>query len=167
MFERYTERARNVFALAEEEARGDELRHNYVGTEHLLREAEGLAARALESLDVTPERVRRQIVRIVGAGDGVAGGGEIPFTPRVRQVLAATEREGRELSHQYIGTEHILLGLTRVTHGVAVRILRDFDADPAQIRDLVIRMLTVSMSQHRAQRGAAQRQAGTRHDGET
>ena len=154
MFERYTERARNVFALAEEEARGDDLRHNYVGTEHVLlgltREAEGLAARALESLDVTPERVRRQIVRIVGVGYGVAGGGEIPFTPRVRQALAATEREGRELRHQYIGTEHILLGLTRVTDGVAVRILRDFDADPTQIRDLVIRMLTASISQHRA-----------------
>src|ERR671919_2791015 len=120
MFERFTERARQVVVLAQEEART--LKHNYIGTEHillgLLREEEGLAARVLESLDITVERVRSQVVRIVGSGEALS------------------------LGHNYIGTEHILLGLVRENEGVAARILLDFDADSEKIRNEVIRMLS-------------------------
>ena len=112
MFERFTERARQVVVLAQEEARI--LKHNYIGTEHillgLLREEEGLAARVLESLDITVERVRAQVVRIVGSGEEVTSG-QIPFTPRAKKVLELALREALSLGHNYIGTEHILLGL--------------------------------------------------------
>ena len=111
MFERFTERARQVVVLAQEEART--LKHNYIGTEHillgLLREEEGLAARVLESLDITVERVRAQVVRIVGSGEEVTSG-QIPFTPRAKKVLELALREALSLGHNYIGTEHILLG---------------------------------------------------------
>ncbi len=130
MFERFTERARQVVVLAQEEART--LKHNYIGTEHillgLLREEEGLAARVLESLDITVERVRAQVVRIVGSGEEVTSG-QIPFTPRAKKVLELALREALSLGHNYIGTEHILLGLVRENEGVAARILLDFDAD--------------------------------------
>ena len=116
MFERFTERARQVVVLAQEEARI--LKHNYIGTEHillgLLREEEGLAARVLESLDITVERVRAQVVRIVGSGEEVTSG-QIPFTPRAKKVLELALREALSLGHNYIGTEHILLGLVRET----------------------------------------------------
>ncbi|MEX2108799.1 MAG: ATP-dependent Clp protease ATP-binding subunit [Solirubrobacterales bacterium] len=129
--------------LAQEEART--LKHNYIGTEHillgLLREEEGLAARVLESLDITTERVRSQVVRIVGSGEEVTSG-QIPFTPRAKKVLELALREALSLGHNYIGTEHILLGLVRENEGVAARILLDFDADSDKIRNEVIRMLS-------------------------
>jgi ATP-dependent Clp protease ATP-binding subunit ClpA len=143
MFERFTERARQVVVLAQDEART--LKHNYIGTEHillgLLREEEGLAARVLDSLDITVEEVRAQVARIVGQGDEVTTG-QIPFTPRAKKVLELALREALSLGHNYIGTEHILLGLVRENEGVAARILLDFDADAEKIRNEVIRMLS-------------------------
>jgi hypothetical protein len=142
MFERFTERARQVVVLAQDEARG--LKHNYIGTEHLLlgllREEEGLAARVLESLDVTVEEVRAQVARIVGQGDE-ATTGQIPFTPRAKKVLDLSLREAKSLGHNYIGTEHILLGLVRENEGVAARILLDFDADAVTVREQILGML--------------------------
>jgi hypothetical protein len=143
VFERFTERARQVVVLAQDEART--LRHNYIGTEHLvlglLREEEGLAARVLESLDITIEEVRAQVARIVGEGDEVTTG-QIPFTPRAKKVLELALREALTLGHNYIGTEHLLLGLVRENEGVGARILLDFGADAEKIRDQVIRMLS-------------------------
>jgi ATP-dependent Clp protease ATP-binding subunit ClpC len=143
VFERFTERARQVVVLAQDEARA--LKHNYIGTEHillgLLREEEGLAARVLESLDITGEEVRAQVARIVGQGDEVTTG-QIPFTPRAKKVLELALREALSLGHNYIGTEHILLGLVRENEGVAARILLDFDADAEKIRNEIIRMLS-------------------------
>ena len=143
MFERFTERARQVVVLAQEEARI--LKHNYIGTEHillgLLREEEGLAARVLESLDITVERVRAQVVRIVGSGEEVTSG-QIPFTPRAKKVLELSLREALALGHNYIGTEHILLGIARENEGVASKILLDFEADGSKIRHEVLRMLS-------------------------
>jgi ATP-dependent Clp protease ATP-binding subunit ClpC len=166
MFERFTERARQVVVLAQEEART--LKHNYIGTEHillgLLREEEGLAARVLESLDITVERVRAQVVRIVGSGEEVTSG-QIPFTPRAKKVLELALREALSLGHNYIGTEHILLGLVRENEGVAARILLDFDADSEKIRNEVIRMLSGPGSR---QRGAgAAGAAGAAAQGES
>ncbi len=141
--------------LAQEEART--LKHNYIGTEHillgLLREEEGLAARVLESLDITVERVRAQVVRIVGSGEEVTSG-QIPFTPRAKKVLELALREALSLGHNYIGTEHILLGLVRENEGVAARILLDFDADSEKIRNEVIRMLSGPGSRQRSGSGA-------------
>jgi ATP-dependent Clp protease ATP-binding subunit ClpC len=143
LFERFTERARQVVVLAQDEARA--LKHNYIGTEHLLlgllREEEGLAARVLWSLDVTVEEVRAQVARLIGQGDEVTTG-QIPFTPRSKKVLELALREARSLKHNYVGTEHLLLGLVRENEGVAARILLDFDADAEKIRNEVIRMLT-------------------------
>ena len=143
MFERFTERARQVVVLAQDEARA--LKHNYIGTEHillgLLREEEGLAARVLDSLEITVEEVRAQVARIVGQGDEVTTG-QIPFTPRAKKVLELALREALSLGHNYIGTEHILLGLVRENEGVAARILLDFDADAEKIRNEIIRMLS-------------------------
>ncbi|HWX88561.1 MAG TPA: Clp protease N-terminal domain-containing protein, partial [Solirubrobacteraceae bacterium] len=161
MFERFTERARQVVVLAQEEART--LKHNYIGTEHillgLLREEEGLAARVLESLDITVERVRAQVVRIVGSGEEVTSG-QIPFTPRAKKVLELALREALSLGHNYIGTEHILLGLVRENEGVAARILLDFDADSEKIRNEVIRMLSGPGSRQRGAGSGSQSQAG-------
>jgi ATP-dependent Clp protease ATP-binding subunit ClpC len=145
VFERFTERARQVVVLAQEEART--LKHNYIGTEHLLlgllREEDGLAASVLRSLDVTVERVRAQVVFIVGAGEEVPEG-QVPFTPRAKKVLEMALREALSLSVNYIGTEHILLGLTFDNEGVAAQILLDFDADSETIRHAVIGMLSGS-----------------------
>ena len=144
MFERFTERARQVVVLAQDEART--LKHNYIGTEHillgLLREEEGLAARVLDSLDITVEEVRAQVARIIGQGEEVTAG-QIPFTPRAKKVLELALREALSLGHNYIGTEHILLGLVRENEGVAARILLDFDADDEKIRNEVIRVLSL------------------------
>ncbi len=152
LFEQFTERARQVVVLAQEEAPA--LKHNYIGTEHLLlgllREEEGLAARVLESLEVTVGRVRREVMRIVGAGEEVTSG-QIPFTPRAKKVLELALREALSLGHNYIGTEHILLGLAREDEGVAVRILLDFDADADKIRNHVIAMLAGSGARQSAQ----------------
>ncbi len=143
MFERFTERARQVVVLAQEEARG--LGHNYIGSEHillgLLRQEEGLAARVLESLGLTPERVRAQVERIVSRGEEVTTG-QVPFTPRAKRVLERAHREALSLGHNYIGTEHILLGLAREDEGVATRVLLDFGADSETVRNTVIRMVS-------------------------
>ncbi len=161
MFERFTERARQVVVLAQEEART--LKHNYIGTEHillgLLREEEGLAARVLESLDITIERVRAQVVRIVGSGEEVTSG-QIPFTPRAKKVLELALREALSLGHNYIGTEHILLGLVRENEGVAARILLDFDADSEKIRNEVIRMLSGPGGRRQGSGGATATEGG-------
>jgi ATP-dependent Clp protease ATP-binding subunit ClpC len=143
MFERFTERARQVVVLAQDEARA--LRHNYIGTEHLLlgllRE-EGIAARVLGELGVSVDEVRAQVGRIVGQGDEEVDTGQIPFTPRAKKVLELALREARALGHQYIGTEHVLLGLVRENSGVAARILLDFGADAETIRNEIIRLLS-------------------------
>jgi ATP-dependent Clp protease ATP-binding subunit ClpC len=155
MFERFTERARQVVVLAQEEARA--LKHNYIGTEHLLlgllREEEGVAARVLDSLQISTEEVRAAVVRIVGTGEEVATG-QIPFTPRAKKVLELALREALSLGHNYIGTEHILLGLIREDEGVAARILLDLDAEPEKIRNEVMR--TLSGPTRRGQPGGAE-----------
>jgi ATP-dependent Clp protease ATP-binding subunit ClpA len=141
VFERFTERARQVLVLAQEEARG--LMHNYIGTEHILlglvREEHGVAARVLESSGVTVERVREQVVRVVGRGEEPSAG-QIPFSPRAKNLLELALREALELHHNHIGTEHILLGLLRVNEGVAVRVLADCNADPVKLRQEAIRL---------------------------
>jgi ATP-dependent Clp protease ATP-binding subunit ClpC len=153
MFERFTERARQVVVLAQDEART--LKHNHIGTEHillgLLREEEGLAARVLESLDITVEEVRAQVVELVGLGEGV-GTGQIPFTPRAKAVLESALREALSIGHNYIATEHILLGLVREREGVATEILLAFDADAEKIRNEIIRLLSPQGRRIRAAR---------------
>ena len=143
MFERFTERARQVVVLAQDEARA--LRHNYIGTEHvllgLLREEEGVAARVLEGFDVSLEEVRAQVARIIGEGDDVVIG-QVPFTPRAKKVLELSLREALSLGHNYIGTEHILLGLAREGEGVGMRILVDYDVDEGKIREAVVHTLS-------------------------
>ena len=142
MFERFTERGRQVVVLAQGEAQA--LRHNYIGTEHillgLLREEEGIAARVLESLSITVEEVRAQVARLVGQGDEIVTG-QIPFTPRAKKVLELSLREALSLGHDYIGTEHLLLGLISVRKGVALEILGELDVDTATIRAEVLRAL--------------------------
>jgi ATP-dependent Clp protease ATP-binding subunit ClpC len=143
VFERFTERARQVVVLAQDEARS--LNHNYIGTEHLLlgllREEEGLAARVLTSLGVDVEDVRADVARIIGVGDEIATG-QIPFTPGAKKVLELSMREAVSLGHQYIGTEHIQLGLARENEGVGARILLDFGVDAETLRNEVIQMLS-------------------------
>jgi ATP-dependent Clp protease ATP-binding subunit ClpC len=144
VFERFTERARQIVVLAQDEAR--RLGHDYIGTEHLLlgllREEEGLAARVLDSLGITVEDVRAQVASIVGRGADKPGTtGQIPFTPRAKKVLELSLREAMSLGHNYIGTEHVLLGLVRENEGVAARVLLDFDADAEKVRDRVIAQL--------------------------
>jgi ATP-dependent Clp protease ATP-binding subunit ClpC len=143
MFERFTERARHVVVLAQDEARL--LKHNYLGTEHLLlgllREEEGLAARILDSFEITLVEVRAQVERIIGQGDEMKTG-QIPFAPRAKKVLELAQREALSLGHNYIDTEHILLGLVRENEGAAARILLDFDADAEKIRNEILRMLS-------------------------
>jgi ATP-dependent Clp protease ATP-binding subunit ClpC len=156
VFERFTERARQVVVLAQDEARA--LKHNYIGTEHLLlgllREEEGLAARVLESFDVTADDVRVDVVRIVGRGDEVIGG-MMPMTPRVKKVLDLSLREAVALGHNYIGTEQMLLALARENEGVANRILDGYGAHSRNIRDAVLRMLSgPSLSADRTRRAA-------------
>lgn len=141
-FERFTERARQVVVLAQEESR--ELKHGLIGTEHillgLLREEEGIAARVLESLDVSVERVRREVVRIVDYGEDETTV-QIPFTPRAKKVFELAVREALSLGHNWIGTEHILLGLVRENEGLAARILSDLDVDSEKVRNEIIRFL--------------------------
>ena len=143
MFERFTERARKVVVLAQEEAR--HFNHNYIGTEHLLlgllREDEGVAARALASLNVTLDEVREQVESIVGYGEEGTGA-QAPFTPRSKKVLELALREALQLGHNYIGTEHILLGLVRESEGVAARVLSDLGVRPDDVRGELLRMLS-------------------------
>src|ERR1700685_2699940 len=142
MFERFTDRARRVVVLAQEEARM--LNHNYIGTEHLLRgliqEGEGVAAKALESLGISLEAVRQQVEEIIGRGQQ-APSGHIPFTPRAKQVLKLALHEALQLGHNYIGTEHILLGLIREGEGVAAQVLVRLGADLDTVRQQVIELL--------------------------
>jgi ATP-dependent Clp protease ATP-binding subunit ClpA len=155
MFERFTERARQVVVLAQDEARA--LKHNYIGTEHillgLLREEEGLAARVLESLDVTIEGARAEVARIIGPGDEAIPG-QIPFTPRTKKVLELALREALLLGHNYIGTEHILLGLVRENEGVAARILADFGAGPQRVAEAVVARISAEPPAEYAERFA-------------
>ncbi len=134
MFERFTDRARRVVVLAQEEARM--LNHNYIGTEHLLlgliHEGEGIGARALESLGVTLNAVREQVQDIVSTYQ--APNYHIPFTPRAKKVLELSMREAIQLNHGYIGTEHILLGMVRANEGVANQVLVKLGAEPAAVR---------------------------------
>jgi ATP-dependent Clp protease ATP-binding subunit ClpC len=143
MFERFTDRARRVVVLAQEEAR--HLHHDYIGTEHLLlgliHEGEGVAARALESLGISLEAVRAQVTEIIGQGQS-APTGHIPFTPRAKKVLELSLREALQLGHNYIGTEHILLGLIREGEGVAAQILVRLGADRDRVREQVIQLLS-------------------------
>ena len=143
MFERFTDRARRVVVLAQEEARL--LDHNYIGTEHLLlgllHEGAGVAAEALDRVEgVSLERVRLEVEQIVGRGDSVPGG-HIPFTPRSKKVLELSLREALKLDHNYIGTEHILLGLLREGQGVAAQVLAKLGADFPTVRQQVIEIL--------------------------
>ncbi|NDF02181.1 MAG: ATP-dependent Clp protease ATP-binding subunit [Actinobacteria bacterium] len=143
MFERFTDRARRVVVLAQEEARM--LNHNYIGTEHILlgliHEGEGVAAKALESLGISLEAVRAQVEEIIGQGQQ-APSGHIPFTPRAKKVLELSLREALQLGHNYIGTEHILLGLIREGEGVAAQVLVKLGADLNRVRQQVIQLLS-------------------------
>ncbi|MGZ4763276.1 MAG: ATP-dependent Clp protease ATP-binding subunit, partial [Ilumatobacteraceae bacterium] len=143
MFERFTDRARRVVVLAQEEARL--LSHSYIGTEHILlgliHEGEGVAAKALESLGISLEAVRNQVEEIIGQG-GTSPSGHIPFTPRAKKVLELSLREALQLGHNYIGTEHILLGLIREGEGVAAQVLVKLGADLSRVRQQVIQLLS-------------------------
>ncbi|MGA0262958.1 MAG: ATP-dependent Clp protease ATP-binding subunit [Ilumatobacteraceae bacterium] len=143
MFERFTDRARRVVVLAQEEARL--LNHSYIGTEHILlgliHEGEGVAAKALETLGISLEAVRAQVEEIIGQG-GSSPSGHIPFTPRAKKVLELSLREDLQLGHNYIGTEHILLGLIREGEGVAAQVLVKLGADLSRVRQQVIQLLS-------------------------
>jgi ATP-dependent Clp protease ATP-binding subunit ClpC len=161
MFERFTDRARRVIVLAQEEARM--LNHNYIGTEHLLlgliHEGEGVAAKALESLGISLDAVREQVEVIIGQGQ-LAPPGHIPFTPRAKKVLELADRETRALGHAYVGTEHILLGLIREGDGVAAQVLVQLGADLNRVRQEVIQLL-------HGDQGADVAGAGSRRDKRT
>jgi ATP-dependent Clp protease ATP-binding subunit ClpC len=155
MFERFTDRARRVVVLAQEEARM--LNHNYIGTEHILlgliHEGEGVAAKALESLGISLEGVRQQVEEIIGQGQQ-APSGHIPFTPRAKKVLELSLREALQLGHNYIGTEHILLGLIREGEGVAAQVLVKLGADLNRVRQQVIQLLSGYQGKEPAAAGA-------------
>ena len=142
MFERFTDRARRVIVLAQEEARA--LQHNYIGTEHLLlgliREGEGVAAKALASKGVELDATRKQVEEMIGKGNA-APNGHIPFTPHAKQVLEFSLREALQLGHSYIGTEHILLGLIREGEGVGTQVLIKMDVDLGELRSATIDMI--------------------------
>jgi ATP-dependent Clp protease ATP-binding subunit ClpC len=144
LFERFTDRARRVVVLAQEEA--GLLEHNYIGTEHILlgliREDEGVAAKALESMGISLVAVRAEVEEIIGPGGGTSSSGPIPFTPRAKAVLELSLREALQLGHNYIGTEHILLGLIREGEGVAAQVLVKLRADLSRVRRQVIQLLS-------------------------
>ena len=143
MFERFTDRARRGVVLAQDEARN--LNHNYIGTEHVLlglvSEGSGVAARALEALGITPQAVRQQVETVIGRGEQPARAGHIPFTPRAKKVLELSLREAIQLGHNYIGTEHILLGLIREGDGAAAQVLTGLGADLSSVRQQVTELL--------------------------
>src|SRR5438270_189887 len=155
MFERFTDRARRVVVLAQEEARM--LNHNYIGTEHvllgLIHEGEGVAAKALESLGISQQAVRQQVEEIIGQGQQ-APSGHIPFTPRAKKVLELSLREALLLGHNYIGTEHVLLGLIREGEGVAAQVLVKLGADLSRVRQQVIQLLSGYAGKEGAATGA-------------
>jgi ATP-dependent Clp protease ATP-binding subunit ClpC len=142
MFERFTDRARRVVVLAQDEARL--LNHDYIGTEHILlglvHEGEGVAAKAMAAMGISLEAVRQQVEQIIGRGQQ-APSGHIPFTPRAKKVLELSLRESLQLGHDYIGTEHILLGLLREGEGVAAQVLVRLGADLNRVRQEVIKLL--------------------------
>jgi ATP-dependent Clp protease ATP-binding subunit ClpC len=142
LFERFTDQARRVVVFTQEEARS--LNHNYIGTEHILlgliHEGEGIAARALESLDVSLEAVRQQVEQMIGRGQA-APIGHIPFTPRAKKVLELSLRESVRLGHSHIGTEHILLGLIREGEGVAAQVLQKLGVSLDRVRQTVIHQM--------------------------
>src|SRR5216683_3381310 len=150
MFERFTDRARRVVVLAQEEARM--LDHNYIGTEHILlgliHEGEGVAAASLESLGISLEAVRQGVEQIIGKGQQQPSG-HIPFTPRAKKVLELSLREALQLGHDYIGTEHILLGLIREGEGVAAQVLVKLGADLNRVRQQVIELLHTQSAEDR------------------
>jgi ATP-dependent Clp protease ATP-binding subunit ClpC len=156
MFEKFTDRARQVVVLAQEEAR--QLNHNYIGTEHillgLLHEGDGVAAEALGSLGISLDAVRGQVRKIVGEGKD-AQSGHIPFTPRAKKVLELSLREAKQLGHNYIGTEHILLGLVREGQGVATQVLVGLGAELNQVRQAV-----VPLTAHREEPAVIRRRHG-------
>jgi ATP-dependent Clp protease ATP-binding subunit ClpC len=142
VFERFDEQARQVLVLGQDEARA--LKHNYLGVEHfmlgLLRQEKGLAAEALASFEITVEELRAAVARIVGQGD-VAPVGQIPFTPRAKKVIQLALNEAFTMGQNYLGAEHLLLGVARESEGVAARILSDFDIKPRSIaREVLIRL---------------------------
>src|SRR5260370_14218165 len=155
MFERFTDRARRVAVLAQEEARM--LGHDHIGTEHtllgLLREGEGVAAKARESLGISLEAVRQLVGDVTGQGQQ-APSGHVPFTRRAKKVLELSLGEALQLGHSYIGTEHILLGLIREGDGAAAQVLVKLGADPGRIRQQVIRLLAGSPGKEPAAGGA-------------
>ena len=142
MFERFTDRARRVVVLAQEEARM--LNHNYIGTEHILlgliHEGEGVAAKSLESLGISLEGVRSQVEEIIGQGQQ-APSGPIPFTPRAKRVLELCQEAAKELRHNYIGTEHLLLGLIREEQGLAASVLKELGLVLEEVRAEVLEIL--------------------------
>jgi len=157
MFERFTDRARRVVVLAQEEARM--LNHNYIGTEHILlgliHEGEGVAAKAMESLGISLDSVREQVQEIIGQGQQ-APSGHIPFTPRAKKVLELSLREALQLGHNYIGTEHILLGLIREGEGVAAQVLVKLGADLNRVRQQVLQLLSGYQGKEPATAGGPQ-----------
>ncbi|HRA06448.1 MAG TPA: ATP-dependent Clp protease ATP-binding subunit [Propionicimonas sp.] len=160
MFDRFTDRARRVIVLAQDEARM--LNHNYIGTEHLLlgliHEGEGVAAKALESLGISLEAVREQVEEIIGQGQQ-APTGHIPFTPRAKKVLEFSMREALQINHPYIGTEHILLGLIREGEGVAAQVLIKLGADLNRVRNQVLQLLSGYQGKEAATAGAPESSA--------
>jgi ATP-dependent Clp protease ATP-binding subunit ClpC len=162
LFERFTDRARRVVVLAQEEARL--LNHNYIGTEHILlgliHEGEGVAAKALESLGISLEAVRNQVEEIIGQG-GSSPSGHIPFTPRAKKVLELSLREALQLGHNYIGTEHILLGLIREGEGVAAQVLVKLGADLSRVRQQVIQLLSGYQGSGSAPGGSGEKAGAT------
>ena len=143
MFQRFTDRARRTIVFAQEEARG--LNHNWIGTEHLLlaviREGHGVGAKALESMQISLDAARQQVESIIGRGQNPVGDGHIPFTPRAKKVLELSLREALQLGHNYIGTEHILLGMIREGDGVAAQVLVSLGCDLNRARQQVIQLL--------------------------
>ncbi|MBT8203493.1 MAG: ATP-dependent Clp protease ATP-binding subunit [Acidimicrobiia bacterium] len=168
MFERFTERARRVVVLAQEEARL--LNHNYIGTEHILlgliHEGEGVAARALETMGIGLDSVRQQVVDIIGQGSQ-APSGHIPFTPRAKKVLELSLREALQLGHNYIGTEHILLGLIREGEGVAAQVLQKLGADLHKVRQTVIQLLSGVQQEDQPSGGGSQERSSRRGGSES
>jgi ATP-dependent Clp protease ATP-binding subunit ClpA len=151
MFERFTDRARRVVVLAQEEARM--LNHNYIGTEHVLlglvHEGEGVAAKALESLGISLEGVRARIEEIIGQGEK-APTGHIPFTPRAKKALELSLREALQLGHNYIGTEHVLLGVIREGDGIGCRVLVELGAELTRVRQAIIQLLNGTVESTKA-----------------
>ena len=162
MFERFTDRARRVVVLAQEEARL--LNHDYIGTEHLLlgliHEGKGVAAKALDGMGITEEAVRQQVEDIIGRGKQAARSGHIPFTPRAKKVLKLSLRESLQLGHPYIGTEHILLGLIREGDGVAAQVLVRLGADMETTRHQVVELLQGYQGQDEGAAARARRRLG-------